>query len=90
MNRKKTEIITIFIICLLLSACSIGKKQQQEPDKTNLTIESEKNEVRDDENKNNIEETVDNDFKESVEPKEDRLVLPEVEVEGYGDTKSGE
>lgn len=88
MNRKKTVIITIFIICLLLSACSIGKKQ--EPDKANLTIESEKSEVRDDENKNNIEETVDNDFKESVEPKEDRLVLPEVEVEGYGDTKSGE
>lgn len=89
MNRKKTEIITIFIICLLLSACSIGKKQQ-EPDNAKLTIESKKSEVRDDENKNNIEETVDNDFKESVEPKEDRLVLPEVEVEGYGDTKSGE
>lgn len=89
MTKKKTSIITLLIVSMLLSACSIGKKNHEEPESLNLTVEAEQNKVKE-ENKNNIEETVDNDFKESVEPKEDRLVLPEVEVEGYGDTKSGE
>lgn len=89
MTKKKTSIITLLIVSMLLSACSIGKKNQEEPKNPNLTVEAEQNKVEE-ENKNNIEKTVDNDFKESVEPKEDRLVLPEVEVEGYGDTKSGE
>lgn len=87
MTKKKASIITLLIALMLLSACSIGKKNQGDTENTNLTVEAEQNKV---EKENNTEEALEDNSKDNVENKENRLVLPEVEVEGYGDGKNGD
>lgn len=80
MTKKKTTILTVLIASLLLSGCSIGKKNKEEPEDTNLTIEAEHNKP---EEENKTEDISEDNSNKNIEIKENRLVLPEVEVDGY-------
>lgn len=91
MKKKILTITTLFLICTTLCACSIGKKNpaSTEDPQVNTKIENRTGKGKEKENVrgNNI---LEEDSKDVEDSKENRLVLPEVEVEGYENTKSGD
>lgn len=91
MKRKTLTITTLFLACMTLCSCSIGKKKSEgiEKQETNVKAEDQIDKENDKGNvrKNNI---LEEDSKDVEASKENRLVLPEVEVEGYENTKSGD
>lgn len=91
MKRKTLIITTLFLTCIALCACSIGKKKSEktESPKTNTKVE---NQIDKGDNKATIKSnnTIEEDSKNDKGSKENKLVLPEVEVEGYENAKSGD
>lgn len=91
MKKKILTITTLFLICTTLCACSIAKKNptNNEDPQVNTKIENRTGKGKDKGNVrgNNI---LEEDSKDVEASKENRLVLPEVEVEGYENIKSGD
>ena len=88
MIKKKSRILIVFCMCVILCSCSIGKPKETEINSIN--IKNTEN-IYKQEDEKNYEEEVKNENSHDLEKhEENKLVLPEVEVEGYGNEQSGD
>lgn len=90
MNRKTLTITTLFLVCMTLCSCSIGKKKSEGIGKPETNVKAENQIDKGDNKEKNNDNILEEGSKKNEESKENRLVLPEVEVEGYENTKSGD
>lgn len=90
MNRKILTIATLFLVCMTLCSCSIGKKKSEGIEKPETNVKAENQIDKGDNKEKNNDNILEEDSRKIEKSKENRLVLPEVEVEGYEDTKSGD
>lgn len=91
MKKKILIITTLFLTCVTLCSCSIGKKKSENIENPETNVKAEDQiDKGDNKEKNNNNSIAEEDSKNFEGSKENRLVLPEVEVEGYEDTKSGD
>lgn len=90
MKRKALTITTLFLLCMTLCSCSIGKKKSESIENPETNVKAEDQIDKGDNKEKNNNNILEEDSKNVKESKENRLVLPEVEVEGYENIKSGD
>lgn len=90
MKKKILIITTLFLACITLCSCSIGKKKSGGIENPEANVKTENQIDKGDNKEKNNNSIAKEDSKKFERSKENRLVLPEVEVEGYENTKSGD
>lgn len=89
MRKFKLKLAVVLLISLLLCSCSIGKKEPSNESEKKINTEETINKEPDYDSKKSKSET-DNEVVNNKLEKEDRLVLPEVEIDGYENKDTGD
>lgn len=89
MRKLKLKLAVVLLISLLLCSCSIGKKGPSNVNEKKINTEEAINKEPDYDSKKSRNET-DNEVVNNKLEKEDRLVLPEVEIDGYENKYTGD
>lgn len=89
MRKFKLKLAVVLLISLLLCSCSTGKKEPSNSNEKKINTEEAINKEPDYDSKKSKSET-DNEVVNNKLEKEDRLVLPEVEIDGYENKDTGD
>lgn len=89
MRKFKQKLAVVLLISLLLCSCSIGKKELSNENNKKINTKEAINKETDYDSKKSKSET-DNEVVNNKLEKEDRLVLPEVEIDGYENKDTGD
>lgn len=89
MRKFKLKLAVVLLISLLLCSCSIGKKRPSDVDEKKINTEETINKKSDDDSKKSKNKT-DSEVVNNKLEKEHRLVLPEVEIDGYENKDTGD